>query len=1130
MRTKFCIGVVFGLFIQTQAITGSVSKTTKDKSQITYPAGTPAQTVSSINNITSWVRHDGFFDWAVEGSWNGTYPKGTIGVVFSEGVVWGGFVRDGSTPDLRVGGSTYSTGLVPGAILTDSLGNVIGREDPNAPDVRIYRVRPDWQTADLRDDAAQYFMKSPDSVTQQDIQQIRNQYTLDWNQWPTRKGAPYKDVNNNGQYDPSTDTAGIPGADQTIWFVANDLGPNATVYGSPSIGLEMQMTIWAFNKPGALNNIIFKRTRLIYKGTMTTPSNARIDTLYIAQWSDPDLGYYPDDFVGCDTILNMGYVYNSSPVDALYRDRFGLPPPAAGYDFFQGPIVPGAPNDTAIFDFQYRRGFRNLPMTTFTYFATGGQRSDPDRYLYSGTLQWYNLMRGCEPRPAYPSCVPFLNHLGQVTRFELSGDPVAGTGDLDGRVNPPGDRRIALVSGPITMARRDTQEIVIALIGSLGTNYLNSITRLKANNRVAQTAYNNFFKALPPKVYVSTQFGMSSTTVHILADARRLNATGMTASLRRYNDSLVAALPLFDDGAHGDSAAGDHIYGNTFSVTPQRDGLFLNLNVSYSTVPLIVWERVAENISTAGPVYVSSFRIASDNMNNDSIANPGENIRYVITLRNGSSSNLSSLVLTPSPDSEYKRIPAGNLNAGSTFSLNYNPADPLSYFSFNVPSNYPDSIFSVILSVTDTSYNYWEDTLNFLIMPFPQPVYGTPINHTRGRSDWNFNVLVVNPSAVQNHTYEITIVDSIDTARSKGFTLRDSTANITLLLNHPFPDQLGHNIPVTAGFKVLRGSLFGRLGGFRLDSTRWISPYPVWFRGFRFASDPVAAFDGGVTTGFQLGEHYLSHVRSSFDPRNSFPVEVRFSVTQTQGAYRLRRTGPTTGYMIQSISPFVSVPFTVWDVSDPSSPRQLTVAWRDQNNDGTWDPPIESDGLEIIFIYNKTYVPSGTGQFSMPPNAIENECTIGPNADIVYGLSLAVLTEHILNENPGALYIRPWIALSSQDRFTFNPTVISSVSEPMVPKAFSLLQNYPNPFNTTTVIQYSLPVAAKVTLKIFNILGQEIVTLVDEVQDRGYKTVTWNSTNKAGKSVSTGVYLYRLEATTSGGQKFRETKKMLLLK
>jgi hypothetical protein len=98
-------------------------------------------------------------------------------------------------------------------------------------------------------------------------------------------------------------------------------------------------------------------------------------------------------------------------------------------------------------------------------------------------------------------------------------------------------------------------------------------------------------------------------------------------------------------------------------------------------------------------------------------------------------------------------------------------------------------------------------------------------------------------------------------------------------------------------------------------------------------------------------------------------------------------------------------------------------------------------------------------------------------------------------------------------------TNIESELDPII-RDYSLIQNYPNPFNPTTTISYSLPLASLVQLKIFNILGQEIATLVNEEKPSGNYQVEFNASN-----LSSGIYLYKIQAGS-----FVESKKMILLK
>lgn len=90
---------------------------------------------------------------------------------------------------------------------------------------------------------------------------------------------------------------------------------------------------------------------------------------------------------------------------------------------------------------------------------------------------------------------------------------------------------------------------------------------------------------------------------------------------------------------------------------------------------------------------------------------------------------------------------------------------------------------------------------------------------------------------------------------------------------------------------------------------------------------------------------------------------------------------------------------------------------------------------------------------------------------------------------------------------------------------FSLSQNYPNPFNPTTSIDYTLPKSSPVKLKIFSLLGQEIRALVDEHQSAGTKTVVWDGRDNLGRLVSSGIYVYRLQADNEV-----RSRKMLLVR
>lgn len=102
-----------------------------------------------------------------------------------------------------------------------------------------------------------------------------------------------------------------------------------------------------------------------------------------------------------------------------------------------------------------------------------------------------------------------------------------------------------------------------------------------------------------------------------------------------------------------------------------------------------------------------------------------------------------------------------------------------------------------------------------------------------------------------------------------------------------------------------------------------------------------------------------------------------------------------------------------------------------------------------------------------------------------------------------------------------------------IPVAFLLSQNYPNPFNPSTLISYQLPVTSNVTLKVYDILGREVATLVNEEKPAGSYEVQFDSHSGKVQNLTSGIYFYQINAgdpSTSSGQGYSETKKMILIK
>ena len=229
------------------------------------------------------------------------------------------------------------------------------------------------------------------------------------------------------------------------------------------------------------------------------------------------------------------------------------------------------------------------------------------------------------------------------------------------------------------------------------------------------------------------------------------------------------------------------------------------------------------------------------------------------------------------------------------------------------------------------------------------------------------------------------------------------------------------------------------------------------------------------------------------------------------------------------VGPF-SPPITIADESAPAfGLEQLTSA--DNSDEATTaelvvrlhnlsDGPMEFlDTIMTQFVETEpgsTFLPSGDDvEWQWPADRIQATASIAlPAGGSAVGLSVIVgLRDGSSNESADTVLLVEDVGLSVDD------------NRPRVPLTFSLAQNHPNPFNAMTSIAYDLPVAVHVRIEVFNVLGRRAATLVDSDQPAGHHRVIWDGTNRLGKTVSSGVYFYKIEAGD-----FTTTKKMLLLK
>lgn len=418
-----------------------------------------AQADLEINNVFARLFNTGslFFGGTTTNGDGYLVPKASAkSPIFASGVWIGGRVNG----ELRVAGSRYANFTFWPGPLDEATGRPVNPANCSAYD-RMYSV-------------------SRGDIT---IYEASGATTADLADWPVELGAPVID----GDGDPTNynlaggDRPDIIG-DQGVFWVMNDVGGPHTAINTPPLGVEVQVLAFSFSRSDAIGNTTFYRYRVINRSGNT------IDDTYLSVFSDPDLGDATDDLVGYDAELSMGFVYNSDN-DDTGSTGYGTSPPAAGYDFFQGPIVNG---DT-------------LGATGFSYFenlSTGGPTVDPSTgegmyYFMQGLWGDGTPMRARGTGYGQPGDAP-------ITRFAFPGDPVTGqawsevNNGTSSPVNSAGDRRFLITTGPWSMANGESQDIVFGIVFARGNSNLNSITALRAADLLAQNAYNAGFNLPPP--------------------------------------------------------------------------------------------------------------------------------------------------------------------------------------------------------------------------------------------------------------------------------------------------------------------------------------------------------------------------------------------------------------------------------------------------------------------------------------------------------------------------------------------------------------------------------------------------------------------------------------------------------
>lgn len=335
--------------------------------------------------------------------------------------------------------------------------------------------------------------------------------------------APFKDVDGDGVYNPMAGDYPDIFGDQSLFCIINDRG-NVSGSGARQIGMEMHVQAFAYRSNDNLNNMTFYYQKIINRSTL------RLDSCYMGQWIDPDLGNPSDDFVGCDVPRGLGICYNGDDDDETIQG-YGLNPPSVGVDFFEGPF--SDPNDgldnnrNCLIDELLQTGCDDEPkteriiMSKFVYFNNDGTVQGNPRIARHAfnylTGFWQDNVRMVYGGTGYPGSTGATNIPADMM-FPGSSDgqigwSIGGTCQSPRQVpfawseinpgpganaNTPADRRFIHSAGPFTLESGAVNFVTIGVVWARASSggATGSFAALLDADTKAQAVFDNCFKVL----------------------------------------------------------------------------------------------------------------------------------------------------------------------------------------------------------------------------------------------------------------------------------------------------------------------------------------------------------------------------------------------------------------------------------------------------------------------------------------------------------------------------------------------------------------------------------------------------------------------------------------------------------
>jgi hypothetical protein len=1062
-KLKYTIGI--GLLAAMALATEQV-QTSLSKAAITSTKYFNINRIStSIQNNGTFARHPitSNFDFFFDGK----------ALIYTSGI-WIGARVNG---EVRASAADYYTDFFGGAI--DDQGHPFGQEDST---FRVYQIS--------RGD-------NPGT-------------NPDYAQWPIHLGAP-------------SDGHGHPLliGDQTLWCSFVDAYPEHRNYTQcPPLGAEIHLTAWGWKSIG---NVMFLRWKICNKS-----KDIWKDT-FIGIFSDPDIEDANNDLVGSDSTLQLVYCYDSEERGANLVNL------AVGYVALETPIQ-FSPGDTAVTFYGPRINYRNLPPM-----SPRMEKSNPDGwndipYDENAHLNVYRRLQ----------CIGMKGELmvdpttGLLSRWAYSGDPVTRVGwvDSNGR-----DRRMMISAGPLNLSPGDTTAITLAIIGVQRYRCLDNVLDMKHNARAVLSAfkksaalYTETFYAAPGQQGVALpirlwnmaavnglRFEFNQAPEDMIVRSGEIGDRCVGCGLKMMaTASGSTTVEISSSGSNAIAAGNDPIVWLKLDLNRDRktgsipfqithaefidsDGQKHPLNSSAGAIQLVTLPEPPQLLLPPHGQHLDGMKIDFTWSQTTELDSPHYLQQFIPKELFSTENILDTCVTLPMSKFIFARQHTERIGwfvslmkyneplISDTFFFQLPPKEQLTFTrplyrcDLSVPS-YQESIVRVAYQlpyayVIKRRYLPQSSSYHLMVVQLEENE-GRVIQSQEIPFVYNGLLLV---DANRAFTCVSTTLRSYSVSDSQRFTLQKtynvdaSVLDFAVRDNHLFLlTERNNNRP--AGLVAYQvNSLTDLKKAAEYALMDWLPSVSSYYYSRQM---------------LQIEDHYLY---LAYGDWGVFDIAVPESLKLIA-----RQDIPdlATTIEVENQQAYVANNddwLGIFDVTSPEAPRlmyaedfsihrwpsRVSAAWQFdrltvQDNYIYLD---RSGDLQVCH-----YSPGSYFQLVGIFDAYDSYIA----ADRVYAIDPPASGDHNLTVFQNKIVTR----VASRERPTNND--------------FHLAQNYPNPFNPTTTIRFSLDQAAHITLKIYNILGQEILELWDRELTAGIHSFQWDGKNTAGQEVGSGLYFARL--------------------